>query len=65
MELSRTVLLGYSLFLAVMLLVNLLYFLQVYKYRLPGDASIIVLTIHIILLLSIIAATTFYIGGVS
>lgn len=65
MELNSYVLLGYSLFLAVMLLVNLLYFFQVYKYRLPGDASIAVLIIHIILLLAVITATTIYIGSLA
>jgi hypothetical protein len=63
MELNQYVLLGYAVFLFVMLLVNLLYFFQVYKYRLPGDASIPILVIHILLLLTVITATTVYIGG--
>lgn len=63
MELNQYVLLGYAVFLFVMLLVNLLYFFQVYKYRLPGDASIPILVIHIILLLTVITATSIYIGG--
>ncbi len=65
MPLNQYVLLGYAFFLALLLLINLLYFFQVYKYRLPGDASIGILVVHIALLLSIIAATTIYIGGVS
>lgn len=60
--LNSYILTGYAIFLGVMLLINLLYFLQIFKYRLPGDASIPVLIIHIILLLSVLAATTVYIG---
>lgn len=63
MSFSNTVLFGYSLFLAVLLLINLLYFLQVFKYRLPGDASVAVLVIHVILLLTVIGATSAYIGS--
>ncbi|QQG49604.1 MAG: hypothetical protein HZB70_02240 [Candidatus Berkelbacteria bacterium] len=63
MELNPYILLGYGVFLAVMLLVNLLYFFQVYKYRIPGDASIPVLVIHIFLLLLIITGTSVYISN--
>lgn len=63
MEFNQVLLLGYALFLAVMLAINLLYFYQVYKYRLPGDASPTILIIHIALLLTVITATTFYIGA--
>ncbi len=63
MSFSGIVLFGYSLFLAVLLLINLLYFLQVFKYRLPGDASILVLVVHIALLLTVVVATSIYIGG--
>jgi hypothetical protein len=63
MELNQIVLIGYAVFLAVMLVINMLYFLQIYRYRLPGDASVAVLVVHIALLLTVITATTFYIGG--
>lgn len=65
MEFNQIVLLGYALFLAVMLVINLLYFFQVYRYRLPGDAAVGIMVVHIILLLAIISATTIYIGGVN
>ena len=64
MEINQIVLLGYALFLAVMLTINLLYFFQVYRYRLPGDASVGIMVIHIILLLMIVMGTTVYIGSV-
>lgn len=63
MELNQVVLLGYAVFLAVMLAINLLYFFQIYRYRLPGDASIVILVVHITLLLMVITGTTFYIGS--
>lgn len=65
MELNQVVLFGYAFFLALMLIINLLYFFQVYRYRLPGDASIPILVIHITLVLAIITGTTFYIGGLA
>jgi hypothetical protein len=65
MEINQIVLLGYALFLAVMLLINFLYFFQVYRYRLPGDASVGIMVIHIILLLVIVMGTTIYIGSLS
>jgi len=65
MAINQIVLLGYAVFLAVMLVINLLYFFQIYRYRLPGDASIAVLIIHIALLLAVISATTLYIGTAS
>ncbi len=65
MDFDRLVLFGYAIFLAVMLAINLLYFFQIYRYRLPGDASIGILVIHIILLLTVIAGTTVYIGAIN
>jgi len=53
-------LLAYGLFLLVALIVNLLYIFQVFKYRLPGDASLSVLTLHIILVLTVIFTSSFY-----
>lgn len=48
------VLIGYGVFLAIMLVVNLLYFFQVFKYRLPNDYSLPILTIHLLLILAIL-----------
>jgi hypothetical protein len=63
MELNQYVLLGYAIFLILMLLINLLYFFQIYKYRLPGDASLPVLTLHIVLILTVISLTTIFVRG--
>jgi hypothetical protein len=60
--LNSYILIGYGLFLAIMLVVNLLYFFQVFKYRLPGDASIPVLSTHIFLVLLILVFSGIYIG---
>lgn len=48
------ILVGYGVFLLLVLVVNLLYFFQVFKYRLPGDASLIVLGIHVALMLAVL-----------
>ncbi|MEX1051820.1 MAG: hypothetical protein WEC83_00310 [Patescibacteria group bacterium] len=55
---SNAVLIGYAVFLFIMLVINLLYFFQVFKYRLPGDASIGVLFVHIVLMASVLTAST-------
>lgn len=54
MQLQSDILIGYGIFLAFMLIINLLYFFQVFTYRLPGDASLKILTIHLVLLLGVI-----------
>jgi len=53
---------GYAAFLAVILIVNLLYFFQVFRYRLPGDASIPILVIHIALILTILISSSILLG---
>lgn len=60
---NQWILLGYAASLIVILVVNLLYFLQIFKFRLPGDASLLVLMIHISLVLTVIFLTTFFIIG--
>lgn len=52
----------YAAFLLVILIINLLYFFQVFRFRLPGDVSIIVLVIHSAILLSILVASSIYLG---
>lgn len=58
---SNAVLIGYGVFLAIMLGINLLYFFQVFKYRLPGDASMEVLVFHILLMTAVLGASSFLI----
>lgn len=54
MTLSNTALIIYSGFLLVILLINLLYFFQVFRYHLPGDASIPVLIVYVILVTTVL-----------
>ena len=52
------ILAGYGIFLFVLLIINLLYFFQVFKYRLPGDASIGVLAVYVSLILAVMGFGT-------
>lgn len=54
------ILLGYSIFLLLMLGINLLYFFQVFKYRLPGDASGVVVALHLILIVTVLVVSSFF-----
>lgn len=54
MALNSYIIAGYAVFLLLILFVNLLYFFQVFKYRLPGDASLPVLLTHIILMVVVL-----------
>ncbi|MEX0594668.1 MAG: hypothetical protein WD157_01030 [Patescibacteria group bacterium] len=63
MGINNYVLIGYGVFLAILLAINLLYFFQVFKYRLPGDASIPVLTIHILLIAGILIFSSLLVLG--
>lgn len=58
MPFTSYLLVGYGAFLALLLFINLLYFFQVFTYRLPGDASIPILVIHVILILTILTIST-------
>mgnify|MGYP001557891994 FL=1 len=58
MELNRYHLIVYGLFLALVLVINALYFFQVFRYRLPGDAALTVLVIHILLIFLILGASS-------
>lgn len=62
MSINAIVLLGYSLFMIIVLVVNLLYFFQVFQYRLPGDASIKILSLHTIILVSILTLSAVLLG---
>jgi len=53
----------YAAFLLLILVINLLYIFQVFKYRLQGDASITVLVIHIILIVTILTVSGIYLGA--
>lgn len=52
----------YGGFLLLILIINLLYVFQVFKYRLPGDASIPILVIHISLMVTILVFSSLYLG---
>lgn len=54
MAANGLVLAAYIAFLLIILLVNLLYFFQVFKYRLPGDASLLALGFHILLIILVL-----------
>lgn len=54
MPTNSLVLIAYSIFLILILLVNLLYFFQIFKYRLPGDASFLALGFHIALMILVL-----------
>lgn len=58
MTVPNAVLIGYAVFLFIMLVINLLYFFQVFKYRLPGDASMAVLFFHIVLMTATLAVSS-------
>jgi len=63
MDLANGIILAiYSAFLVMILVINLLYFFQVFKYRLPGDASIPILIIHLSLIVTILIASSLYLG---
>ena len=52
----------YGGFLLLILVINLLYVFQVFKYRLPGDASIPILVLHIALIITILIVSSVYLG---
>ncbi|MEK7535081.1 MAG: hypothetical protein AAB613_02740 [Patescibacteria group bacterium] len=52
----------YGGFLLLILVINLLYIFQVFKYRLPGDASIPFLVIHMTLIITILIVSSLYLG---
>lgn len=58
MNINDLIAIGYGFFLLVILIINLLYVFQVYQYRLKGDASIMVLAVHIIIVLTVIFASS-------
>ena len=63
MTLPNEIILGvYAGFLLMILIINLLYFFQVFKYRLPGDASVPILVIHLALVLTILVVSSLYLG---
>jgi len=57
------ILLGYSIFLLMILVINLLYFFQVFKYRLPGDASLVVTAIHLALIIVILLSSSLFLNA--
>ncbi len=59
MSINQIILIGYGVFLAIILIINLLYFFQVFKYRLPGDASLPILAIYLLIIVTIVLGTDF------
>jgi hypothetical protein len=62
MSVNDWILVGYGLFLLIILVINLLYFFQVFQYRMPGDASLKVLFAHVILVMLVLIASTGLLG---
>lgn len=63
MSLTSGIALGvYAGFLLLILVINLLYVFQIFKYRLPGDASIPILVIHVALIVTILLVSSLYLG---
>ena len=55
MTLANNIALGiYAGFLLLILVINLLYFFQIFRFRLPGDASIPLLVVHLGLIVTIL-----------
>ncbi len=63
MTLNDWVLLGYGLFLILVLVINLLYFFQVFQYRMPGDASLRVLSVHVLAVMVVLVGSTLLLGA--
>ncbi len=57
MAINNIILIAYAVFLLIILVINLLYFFQVFKYRLPGDASLPILLLYVLAMLTIIIGT--------
>jgi hypothetical protein len=55
-------LLGYAVFLLVMLVINLLYVYQVFRYRIKGDFSYTALTFHLLLILGVVVGGFLFSG---
>jgi len=60
LDAQAVALLVYSVFLLIILAINLLYLFQVFKYRLPGDASIPILLLHSMLIVVILVGSSVY-----
>jgi len=54
MTYRQYLLITYAAFLFVILIINLIYFYQVSRFRLKGDASFLALTIHLLLMVAAI-----------
>lgn len=65
MSYQNIILIGYGIFLIIILGLNLLYFFQVFRYRLRGDASLLAMIIHVILLLATVILGAWFIRGLS
>ncbi len=48
----------YGIFLVILLVINLLYFFQIFRYRLPGDASLWMVSIYLAVIIF-----TLFVGG--
>lgn len=63
LSLNDWVLIVYGAFLLLILTINLLYFFQVFQYRLPGDASIKILFVHLALIVAVLIGSTIMLGS--
>lgn len=52
----------YAAFLLIILIINLLYVFQVFKFRLTGDASFLALSIHIGLIVTILVFSSIFLN---
>lgn len=50
----------YGIFLLIILIINLLYIFQILKFRLPGDASLTILSIHILMMIGVIIISSIF-----
>ena len=57
---SQIALSVYAAFLLLILVINLLYFFQIFRFRLPGDASVPLLVVHLGLVMTILIISGIY-----
>lgn len=57
MTANQIAMLIYAVFLIFILIVNFLYFFQVFKYRLSGDISLTILSLHLLTIVTILVVS--------
>jgi len=63
MSIDTLILLIYSLFLLFLMVINFLYFYQVFQYRLPNDASLKVLAFHTTSMVAVLVVSAMLLGA--